>query len=181
MYLMILLVLFQALLVFILYVRCTAINPADPGIMFKFDRKMIIQPDGKHELPTKDPPKKYDELSIGAHSSPSSLNSIPAPNSSRKGSMEGSARTGSQVEVPNSKRSCSAGGIFCALFVYEDCRKEDGTGDQDGTGEDALYCTLCNSEVYLTFHWGSRVRVCLISSLRLFMVSICVAQRHIVV
>lgn len=28
-----------ALAVFILYVRCTAINPADPGIMSKFDHK----------------------------------------------------------------------------------------------------------------------------------------------
>lgn len=138
-----------ALLVFILYVRCTAINPADPGIMFKFDPETINRHDRKHGLPAKDLPRKYDELSTGAHSSPSSasINSIPAPNSSRKGSIGGSGRTGSRVEISNRKTSCSAGGIFCALFVYEDCRKEDGTAEQEGAGEDALFCTLCNSEV----------------------------------
>lgn len=161
---MIFLFLFQALLVFILYVRCTAINPADPGIMFKFDPEIINRRDRKHGLPAKDLPRKYDELSTGAHSSPSSasINSIPAPNFSRKGSIGGSGRTGSQAEISNRKTSCSAGGIFCALFVYEDCRKEDGTAEQEGAGEDALFCTLCNSEVFLYFHKGSRGKyICL--------------------
>lgn len=138
-----------ALLVFVLYVRSTAINPADPGIMFKFDSKIVNQYDQKHGLLAKDQAKNYDEHSAGGHSSVSSasISSLPVPNSSRKGSIGGSGRTGTQVEMLNRKSLFSFGWIFCALFVYEDCRKEDGTAEQDGTPEEALFCTLCNSEV----------------------------------
>lgn len=138
-----------ALLVFVLYVRSTAINPADPGIMFKFDSNIVNQYDQNHGLLAKDLPKNYDEHSAGGHSSVSSasISSLPVPNSSRKGSIGGSGRTGTQVEMSNRKTLCSVGWIFCALFVYEDCRKEDDTTEQDGTAEEALFCTLCNSEV----------------------------------
>lgn len=119
--------------------------------MFKFDSKIVNQYDQKHGLLAKDQAKNYDEHSAGGHSSVSSasISSLPVPNSSRKGSIGGSGRTGTQVEMLNRKSLCNFGWIFCALFVYEDCRKEDATAEQDGTAEEALFCTLCNSEVLL--------------------------------
>uniref|UniRef100_A0A2P2N6D2 S-acyltransferase n=1 Tax=Rhizophora mucronata TaxID=61149 RepID=A0A2P2N6D2_RHIMU len=52
---------------------------------------------------------------------------------------------------PPTRRSCNnIGGIFCGLFVHEDCRKRDGASEQQGAAEEALFCTLCNAEVCIT-------------------------------
>ncbi|WOL17706.1 putative protein S-acyltransferase 19 isoform X1 [Canna indica] len=101
-----------ALAVFILYVRCTRINPADPGIMSKFDNDF------------------NDEIKNDP-----SLQGIGDP-------------TINAIVNPRAKPSscCSFGGIICALFAKEDCRKYDETDQQPG-GDDALFCTLCNAEV----------------------------------
>ncbi|KAL6347197.1 hypothetical protein AAG906_012778 [Vitis piasezkii] len=139
-----------ALLVFILYVRCTAINPADPGILSKFDNQAIDKPNTKHGLSAKDLPTKFDEIGNGPQSSPSSASrsSIAAANSSRKGSVGEVGKVDIPVKSPSRKSSCcNFGGIFCALFVHKDCRKQEGTAEQQGAGEDALFCTLCNAEV----------------------------------
>ncbi|KAK2976509.1 hypothetical protein RJ640_027593 [Escallonia rubra] len=136
-----------ALLVFILYVRSTAINPADPGIMFKFDSEVVTESNRKDGLLTKDLPRKFDEHS-SAHTSPSSasISSIAAANSSRKGSVGEVGRIDFRAIPPSKTSSCHVGKIFCALFVHEDCRKQDGTAEQEGAIEDALFCTLCNAE-----------------------------------
>lgn len=138
----------QALLVFILYVRSTAINPADPGIMSKFDGEALEARNSKLELSTKS--RKFDELGTVTHSSPSSAcrSSLSHVNSSRKDSVGEERRTEMQVETHSRASFCDCiGGICCGVFVHEDCRKEDGLADPQGTGEDALYCTLCEAEV----------------------------------
>ncbi|CAI9772573.1 unnamed protein product [Fraxinus pennsylvanica] len=138
-----------ALLVFILYVRCTAINPADPGIMSKFDPELTQEAREKHGSLTLGLPIEFDEMSNGTHSpsSSASRSSRAVANSSKKGSVE-SVRTASQVIYPRRKSSChNFGGIFCVMFVHEDCCKSNDTAEQEGTGEDALFCTLCNAEV----------------------------------
>lgn len=135
-----------ALLVFILYVRCTAINPADPAIMSKFYHEETDKENAQKVLSSHtDAPRKLDSLG----SPLSSRSSIAAANSSRKGSSVGEI---GGIDLPPqhdvNKSSCSKiRGIFCALFVYEDCRKEDGPAEEPGTIEDALFCTLCNAEV----------------------------------
>ncbi|XP_058195451.1 probable protein S-acyltransferase 19 isoform X2 [Rhododendron vialii] len=137
-----------ALLVFVLYVRATAINPADPGIMFKFGGEIMNVRNSKLELPTKS--GNFDELGTAIHSSPSSASrsSLSRVNSSRKGSIVEERRTEMQFETPSKTTFCDCiGGICCGVFVHEDCRKEDGLADQQGTGEEALYCTLCEAEV----------------------------------
>ncbi|KAH7832836.1 hypothetical protein Vadar_000442 [Vaccinium darrowii] len=137
-----------ALLVFILYVRSTAINPADPGIMSKFDGEALEARNSKLELSTKS--RKFDELGTMTHSSPSSAcrSSLSHVNSSRKDSVGEERRTEMQVETHSRASFCDCiGGICCGVFVHEDCRKEDGLADPQGTGEDALYCTLCEAEV----------------------------------
>ncbi|KAE8679717.1 putative protein S-acyltransferase 20 [Hibiscus syriacus] len=133
-----------ALLVFILYVRCTTINPADPGIMSKFNGES--NKFENHGLSVKDLPRKYDEFGSGLHSSPSTVSrsSRAAPNSSMKGSV-GDPGTNDAPAQYASRTSCCIGGIFCALFAHEDCRKQDPPNEQDN--EDALFCTLCNAEV----------------------------------
>lgn len=139
-----------AFLVFILYVRCTAINPADPGILSKFDRETINKPKTKHGLSAENLPRTFDERGVDAHSSPSSTsrNSIVAANSSQKGSVGEVGRRDTPVEPSRRKSSsCSIGGIICALFVHGDCCKRDGAAEEQGASEDALFCTLCNAEV----------------------------------
>ncbi|XP_015575908.1 probable protein S-acyltransferase 19 isoform X2 [Ricinus communis] len=136
------------LLVFILYVRCTAINPADPGIMHKFNKDLMRDSNRDHGLSEKDLPKKFDETGSAVPSSPSSAtkSSIAAANSSKKSSAReiGSMVTTGQLLTRRSYYN--TGGIFCALFVHEDCRKQEGAAEQQGS-EDALFCTLCNAEV----------------------------------
>ena len=122
-----------ALLIFILYVRCTAINPADPGILSKFDSQATNKPNTKHGLPAKDLPTKFDEIGNGPQSSPSSASrsSVLAANSSQKGSVGEVGKVDILEKSPSRKSSCcNFGGIFCALFSHEDCRKQEGTAEQ---------------------------------------------------
>ncbi|XAR48370.1 Protein S-acyltransferase [Bertholletia excelsa] len=134
-----------ALLVFILYVRSTAINPADPGIMSKFDGETMNKTNLKIELAVKS--RKF-EHPTPTHSSPSSAcrSSLAGVNSSRKGSV-GEGQSNVQVE-PSIRRSyCNIEQIFCSVFVHEDCCKQDAGADQQDLAEEALYCTLCEAEV----------------------------------
>lgn len=139
----------QALLVFILYVRCTAINPADPGIMSKFDGKGTEKTKRNPRLPSVDMDRAFNEFGNVPHSSPSSVSrsSLAAANSSKKGSV-GDMGDADIPGKPATRKSCNINGrIFCALFVREDCRKEEAAAEQQGNGDDALFCTLCNAEV----------------------------------
>ncbi|KAG6660530.1 hypothetical protein CIPAW_03G112800 [Carya illinoinensis] len=139
-----------ALLVFILYVRCTAINPADPGIMSTFDPAVTNKLNTNNQLSVKDLSRKFDEIASRENlSSPSSASrsSIAGANSSKKGSINEIREVNIPLES-TSRNSCSKiEGFFCALFVHEDCRKQEGAAEEQGTGEDALFCTLCNAEV----------------------------------
>ncbi|XP_057955185.1 probable protein S-acyltransferase 19 isoform X2 [Malania oleifera] len=138
-----------ALLVFILYVRSTAINPADPGIMSKFDSKGLNKPNAMQGILTKDQPRKFDEIGSRLPSSPSSMSksSIGVANSSKKGSAGEVGIEKIPVEPASQKSFLCNFKILCALFVHEDCCKQEAVAGQQGTGEDALFCTLCNAEV----------------------------------
>ncbi|CAN4096755.1 unnamed protein product [Withania somnifera] len=138
-----------ALLVFVLYVRSTAINPADPGIMSKFDSGRMNDTNSKHGLSARDRPGKFDELSNDAHSflSSASKSSIAAANSIKKGQHKAGRLDNEVVSLSRKSSCCMFVGVLCFLFVHEDCRKKDGAAEEEGTGEDALFCTLCNAEV----------------------------------
>ncbi|KAK9670077.1 hypothetical protein RND81_13G175500 [Saponaria officinalis] len=136
-----------ALVVFILYVRSTAINPADPGIMSKFDGPPGIE---KHGASIKDVSGGLNEHGTEGHSSPYSVSrsSTVASNLSKIGSAREVRNVSDHVQLGSKKSSCSGiGGILCLLFVHEDCRKEEPVEEQQGNREDALFCTLCNAEV----------------------------------
>ena len=138
----------QALIVFILYVRCTAINPADPGIMSKFDHRAGNKFDSAHDLGGKHQASEHDDIAVGEHYSPSSAASKrSAANASKKSSVEDIERVDNS-RIQNSRNSCDVfGGILCILFTHEDCRKQEATAEEQGGGDDALFCTLCNAEV----------------------------------
>ncbi|XP_010266247.1 PREDICTED: protein S-acyltransferase 21 isoform X2 [Nelumbo nucifera] len=108
---------FLALSVFILYVRCTAIDPADPGILISGDKTSTYRSHDNNDLPGNtapdgEPSKKNGEKFYGHMSSCSKL-----------------------------------AGCFCCLVVKEDCRNDEDLVQQQSGEEDALFCTLCNAEV----------------------------------
>ncbi|XP_015952738.1 probable protein S-acyltransferase 19 [Arachis duranensis] len=136
-----------ALVVFILYIRCTAINPADPGIMSKFDPRVGNRFDSAHGL-MKHQASEHDDFVAGEEYSPSSVASKRSvANASKKSSVEDIERA-DDSRTQHSRNSCDVfGGILCILFTHGDCRKQDTTADEQGGGDDALFCTLCDAEV----------------------------------
>lgn len=132
--------------VFILYVRCTRINPADPGIMSRFNGETINGPrydSFQHSLDLRNESARNRETKLRT---PTSTCRSPSD-----GNLDGQIPLGGDLEVnipvdPATKRSSrcfSLGGFF--LFAKEDCRNEE-VFEQMGS-EDALFCTLCNAEV----------------------------------
>ncbi|KAM0950234.1 putative protein S-acyltransferase [Dioscorea sansibarensis] len=108
---------FLALSVFILYVRCTGIDPSDPGI--------LINP---------------DESGLNKGQLPGDAISLEEPKKLASGSDEKPRRH-------NKKCCSSICGFFCGFIVKEDCRKNDDNTEQQTDNDDALFCTLCNAEV----------------------------------
>ncbi|KAJ4785660.1 S-acyltransferase [Rhynchospora pubera] len=124
-----------ALTVFILYVRCTSINPADPGIMSKFDETLINLPRPEHG-------------SQGDHNSPSCQSSVDG-RSTRKspvGDSNATAKMEKGISVKNAV-CCGFAGLLCIMFNKEDCRKMEESELEPNNDDDALFCTLCNAEV----------------------------------
>ncbi|XP_052203736.1 protein S-acyltransferase 21 [Diospyros lotus] len=112
---------FLAISVFILYVRCTAIDPADPGILIEADKTSAYRLQNDTDLP-------------GNASSTEEPGKVGMKNGGRS-YMHGSG-------------CCSkVGGFFCGFLVWEDCRKGEDFLQQQSGEEDALFCTLCNAEV----------------------------------
>uniref|UniRef100_A0A7N0U062 S-acyltransferase n=2 Tax=Kalanchoe fedtschenkoi TaxID=63787 RepID=A0A7N0U062_KALFE len=136
-----------AFLVFILYVRCTAINPADPGILSKFEEDAQHEENKRHGLPSGGQNRKFGASQSGMQSSPSSASrsSVAGANSSLKDSVV-EVEGPDAPSLPRKPSSCYIGGILCAICVHEDCRKDE-ESDLLGPSEDALFCTLCNTEV----------------------------------
>ncbi|KAG4988186.1 hypothetical protein JHK85_031169 [Glycine max] len=148
---------FQALIVFILYVRCTAINPADPGIISKFDPRVGNKFSSAHDLSGKHHGSEHERIAAREQYSPSSAASKRSM--SKKSSVEDLDRVDNSRKE-NNQNSCNAiGGIFCILFSHEDCRKQEATADEQGGGEDALFCTLCNAELVIEAGVGVAVFV----------------------
>ncbi|XP_062107023.1 probable protein S-acyltransferase 19 isoform X2 [Humulus lupulus] len=116
--------------------------------MSNWDSRMINKLNTDHGLPGKDLPRKFDGIATGEHSSPSlaSRSSIGGDNSSKKGSFGELGSVDIHVEATKRTPYCIGGGILCAVFVHEDCRKQYEATEQHG-GEEALFCTLCNAQV----------------------------------
>lgn len=128
-----------AVTVFFLYVRCSAIDPADPGVFAKSLLSSFtseLQGVGSRRLshlpiPTSSPCRTkpfsgaahyvgqgWDVLSLGE--------AVPAPK-----------------RFPHTALSC----LLCSWFVRPDNCRSRGTSQQPISDEDILFCTLCNAEV----------------------------------
>ncbi|KAJ6921076.1 hypothetical protein NC651_014603 [Populus alba x Populus x berolinensis] len=108
----------SALSVFILYVRCTAIDPADPGILLEADETAGHKSENDTYLPG---------------------NSAEEPSKTR-------LKNGGKSNKYGSSWCSRLGGFFCCFLVKQDCRKDEDILQQE-SGEEALFCTLCNAEV----------------------------------
>ncbi|KAG2248037.1 hypothetical protein Bca52824_087665 [Brassica carinata] len=144
-----------ALIVFVLYVRCTAINPADPGIMSKFERGGGDM--GHHDLPSKDIARRFSEAGSHLQSSPSVA--------SRTLLYQQTLASKALLETLREWSLLFRGNLAiilwlsCAWFVYEDCRKKEEIDEQQGDREEALFCTLCNAELIIEAAVGIAVIV----------------------
>ncbi|KAL5201872.1 hypothetical protein ABZP36_036226 [Zizania latifolia] len=135
-----------AFAVFILYIRCTSINPADPGIMSKFEDGFINVPANSGGLQGINLPQKPNST-IGTQSPTSTRRSSLDGHSNQQGSSLRETNANLSSQLPRKRSRCYfLGGFVCALFVKEDCRKPDDS-EQQANGEEALFCTLCNAEV----------------------------------
>ncbi|XP_051124454.1 protein S-acyltransferase 21 [Andrographis paniculata] len=111
---------FLALSVFILYVRCTAIDPADPGILVEADRESAYTSHHGTELP-------------------GNLSTTGEPTKLR-------LKNGEQSYRQDTGCCSKIGGCLCGFLVIPDCRKDEDSGEQNDD-EDGLFCTLCHAEV----------------------------------
>ncbi|KAM0950806.1 putative protein S-acyltransferase [Dioscorea sansibarensis] len=139
-----------AITVFILYVRCTHINPADPGIMGKFEDVFndISNANCNLDLQKLNQPENFNNVGGGMLSSPSSMFSHSLDDSHKRVSV-GDDR---KICLPGTHQRksfltcCNLGGLVCLIFAKDDCREEEAS-EQNADAEDALFCTLCNAEV----------------------------------
>ncbi|KAI5068923.1 hypothetical protein GOP47_0015224 [Adiantum capillus-veneris] len=116
-----------ALAVFILYVRCTAINPADPGISL-----LKLKPNDE-KGPLTDSSLVLTSAHGGAADSPQ---------------VSITGRSPSIVQHPHSNRlSLHCLGCMLGWLVKGDNCRKDGIEEQSAPDEDVLFCTLCNAEV----------------------------------
>ncbi|KAI4973298.1 probable protein S-acyltransferase 19 [Hordeum vulgare subsp. vulgare] len=134
-----------AFVVFILYIRCTSINPADPGIMSKFDDGYVNAPESNTGLQGTKLPEKTG-IATGTNSPTSTCRSSRDGRTNHGGLAAGDTDINIRTQPLRRRSGCYFGGFICALFLKEDCRKSDDSENQVDA-EDALFCTLCNAEV----------------------------------
>ncbi|XP_047325864.1 protein S-acyltransferase 21-like [Impatiens glandulifera] len=112
---------FLALSVFVLYIRCTGIDPADPGI--------LIEPD-------KTPPYILPNDTV-----------VPGNGSSVEEADKIERRNRERTYMHEPGCCAKVGGFLCGCVVIGDCRNDEEFMRQHSGEEDALYCTLCSAEV----------------------------------
>ncbi|KAF5739291.1 protein S-acyltransferase 21 [Tripterygium wilfordii] len=107
--------------VFILYVRCTAIDPADPGILLEVDKTSSY--------------KSHNNTGLSGNES-----FFEEPSKIR-------LKNGGKSDIHGSSWCSKLGGLFCCFLVREDCRSDENLLSHQSREEEALFCTLCNAEV----------------------------------
>ncbi|CAK9153217.1 unnamed protein product [Ilex paraguariensis] len=112
---------FLALCVFVLYVRCRAIDPADPEILIE-----------AAETPAYGLQNDTDLRGIAS-----------SPEEPSKARLE----NGGKSDRCGSSGCSKIVGLVCGFSAWEYCRKDEDLFAQQTGEEDALFCTLCNAEV----------------------------------
>lgn len=129
---------------FILYVRCTAIDPADPGVIdYERSRKHNVKDPSESSLGIVPGPSG---LGMSLHpSDPSSL----APSVKEAENKEVSMEEGQQ-QLQRPPRICSCAGLcgfLCGWMVAPDNCCSFSDRPQPVEEDEILFCTLCNAEV----------------------------------
>lgn len=136
--------LFQAFAVFILYVRCTAIDPADPGVINYQNPRKHNEKDPSESLAGIVP----GPLGIGVSLHRSDPLSV-APSVKGAENKEASLEEG-QLQRQRPPRICSCAGL-CGLLCGWMVAPDDCCGFSDPPQpvleDEILFCTLCNAEV----------------------------------
>ena len=125
---------------FLLYVRCTAIDPADPGIL-----------DSNWKLAAKEDKGSLDNSSLAFTGIGPSLEPSASGRSSLAPHLEKQPNQCSDngIENRHSHVSLLSLCLGCTLgwLVKSDNCKKDTIELQTANDEDVLFCTLCNVEV----------------------------------
>lgn len=136
--------LLQALSVFLLYVRCSAINPADPGVL------------GNQSLSKNDEKSSFSQISatltaeLDDPSSPAVPSALSAVHSDKDLDQKFTYTEQGRIGWNKPPSICSfAGlcGLCCGWLVTDDHCINDAKFEQPVPEEDILFCTLCNAEV----------------------------------
>jgi len=137
-----------ALAVFLLYIRCSAIDPADPGILSNFGHKSFSTKEKKQELSSS---TLMLNVGQGVKQSPA-LSSGGSSFVIQSGNKPESGRMTWMDSEDTGKKSSSfcfanvVGCFFCGWFIKDDSCQNEGLPPQEAE-DDALFCTLCNAEV----------------------------------
>eukprot|EP00249_Psilotum_nudum_P023538 c28915_g1_i1 orf=513-1154(+) len=145
-----------ALAVFVLYIRSSAIDPADPGIFANENNRFLSKQDKK--VP-------FSETSLGLPLTRDDVEqSSGLPTSRRDSSLAQFDKDSKSAELlaeeerlqnknERTEKSLSSmfssilGYLLCGWLVREDNCRDDGIPRQPVADEDILFCTLCNAEV----------------------------------
>ncbi|GLJ39983.1 hypothetical protein SUGI_0818020 [Cryptomeria japonica] len=143
----------MALAVFLLYVRCTAIDPADPGILSNFGHTSFSPDKTKQGLSPS--PLVINLGQGGAKQSPAFSSNIGSPltiQSEKKVPSEAGNMKLAGAGDSGKKNSevcflSVVGCLLCGWLFRDDSCQNEGVQQQHVIEEDALFCTLCNAEV----------------------------------
>ncbi|KAJ7534100.1 hypothetical protein O6H91_13G080100 [Diphasiastrum complanatum] len=140
-----------AFAVFILYVRCSAIDPSDPGIFISDIERSI----SKHEKKGPFSESSTATALSGRDGEQSPGLPVFSTNSNVLPVQKDFAVKLSQVvnNMDSTKRKlpqsfcAGVGALFCGWLVKDDNCKNEGSLQQPVVEDDILFCTLCNAEV----------------------------------
>ncbi|KAJ7559699.1 hypothetical protein O6H91_04G097200 [Diphasiastrum complanatum] len=142
-----------AFAVFLLYIRCTAIDPADPGIFTSDEQNSLSKRFKRDSIDRTSIPITINERS--APQTPRLATTITAPTSPNYlRNSDGEVAFG-EIEPPgdehqtykNAHSFAILGGLLCAWLVQADNCKDPAGLQTTVKEDDMLFCTLCNAEV----------------------------------
>ncbi|XP_024378493.1 protein S-acyltransferase 21 [Physcomitrium patens] len=133
-----------AFVVFVLYVRCTAIDPADPGVIISQKHRKQYVKDTPESLEIV-PEPSGNGSSLHTSNPPSMAPSVKENEHKDVSMEEGEAQT------HRSPRKCSCAGLCGLLFGWmlasDDCCRSSDSQQPEAENE-ILICTLCKAEVH---------------------------------
>ncbi|KAH9311624.1 hypothetical protein KI387_026659, partial [Taxus chinensis] len=142
-----------ALAVFLLYIRSSAIDPADPGIFANTGEKTSNNQEKKPGFSQNSLVSNVRQAAVGQSpalltlvTNASAVHSDTKASNPEVGQMN---MNGSEEFRKGTGRICflSIAFFLCGWLIKDDGCRDEGIPEQPGAEEDVLFCTLCNAEV----------------------------------